>query len=549
MAATPQAQANGTQSSVLDEISASAPPGITLPPRGVRDIVEKTAGYIFRNGPSFEERIRQGATSNPRMSFIFEDDPYHPYYQWRFDEIKAGRVTAIAAGRENEVGVSSKGREARKEPEAPEEFKFSARMPNINAQDLEVVKLTALFAAKNGRSWMSQLAQREAGNYQFDFLRPQHTLYQFFSRLVDQYTDLLTGASVDEGRPQKKRMTELEANVNNRFRVLDRARKRAEWLKYQESQKVAQEVEAEKERIVWAETDWQNFAVVETVVFDERDENADLPAPTPLNDLQSQSLEQKAAMRVDAGRRIEEAIPTFDDYDTFYGNDGQNNQPPSLAQPVQQMPPPQHAYAPTPPQPNFQPFQDQNDEQTRLTTLQADRDRARAAQQANATTQPVKIRQDYIPRAQQLRAQQLPPNTSLCPNCAQPIPNADIANHMRIEMLDPQWRDQFAKNQQRSSTTNLSTADVATNLKRLASQRGDVFDPVTGREVLGEEERERRRRKELGAYDGVSGMPSQAALAGMGGVMPGGMEGVEGRGAPAADVQEQIRQLHQKYRG
>jgi len=116
--------------------------------------------------------------------------------------------------------------------------------------------------------------------------------------------------------------------------------------------------------------------------------------------------------------------------------------------------------------------------------------------------------------------------------------------------MHPQWREQNRIAQQRSSTTNLSTQDVANNLKRLASQRSDVFDAVTG-QALSEEEMARRKRAELRAYDGVSTMPNPAALGAMGGsATPGG--GAPGAAAPDAaqrpDVQEQIRQLHQKYK-
>ncbi|KAG9995700.1 hypothetical protein KCU80_g24398, partial [Aureobasidium melanogenum] len=103
--------------------------------------------------------------------------------------------------------------------------------------------------------------------------------------------------------------------------------------------------------------------------------------------------------------------------------------------------------------------------------------------------------------------------------------------HMKIEMLDPRWREQSRIAAQRSSTTNLSTADVANNLKRLASQRSDVFDPVTG-QAVSDEEAQRRKRIELSSYDGVN--PSQSAAPGA-------------PGSQSTDVQEQIRQLHQKY--
>ncbi|GAB7324468.1 hypothetical protein MBLNU13_g08391t1 [Cladosporium sp. NU13] len=519
----------------LNEVVNRAPEGTIIPPSGLRDVLEKTAGYVVRNGQHFEDQIRDKNGSNPKMSFIFDGDAYHAYYLWRKSEIKAGRGNAVSAGREGDV--SFQGREERKGPEPPEEFMFSARVPNISAQDLDVVKLTALFVAKNGRGWMTQLSQREAGNFQFDFLRPQHTLYQFFSRLVDQYQDLLTGDSTDGGRPQKKRITSLEQNVKERFSVLDRAKKRAEWVKHQEAQKVAKEEKQEKERIEYAQIDWHDFVVVETVVFDERDEETNLPPPTTVNDLQSASLEQKAAMSINPNRRIEEAFPSFNDQEQFYSqqNQQQQQQHQYPQAPAAQMPPPAQPYYP--PQ---QPYQQQqppaaDDSFSRINTLQQDRDRARAAQEAaRSTAAPMRIRSDYVPRAQQKRQTA---STSICPNCKEAIPNEDFGEHIRIEMLSPEWREQSARAAHRSSTTNLSTQEVANNLKRLASQRSDVFDG-TGHAV-DEEEAARRKRAEVGAYDGVSGMPSQAALASMS----------HPAGEQSKDVQEQIRQLHQKYKG
>jgi len=530
------AATNGDSS--MEDVASKAPEGTILPPSEARKIIEKTAGYVARNGASFEAQIRDKQAGSSKMSFLLPEDAYHAYYRWRISEIQAGRGNAVSAGREGEV--SFQGREEKKGPEPPEEFKFSARVPNISAQDLDVVKLTALFVAKNGRGWMTQLSQREAGNFQFDFLRPQHTLYQFFSRLVDQYQDLLTGDSVDGGRPQKKRITSLEQNVKERFEVLDRAKKRAEWVKHQEAQKVAQEEQKEKEKVEYAQIDWHDFVIVETVVFDERDENADLPAPVTKNDLQSASLEQKAAMSINPNRRIEEAFPSFNDQEQFYGQQQQQQQqqqqyPQAQAQ---QMPPPQQPYYPTPQaQQAYQPppQQQQEDAFSRVNTAQQDRDRARAAQEAaRSTAAPMKIRSDYVPRAQQKRQT---PNTSLCPNCHQAIPNEEFEHHMRIEMQSPEYREQAARAAHRSSTTNLSTGEVVNNLKRLASQRTDLFDPVSG-QAVSEEEAARRKRAEVSAYDGVSGMPSQAALSSM--TQPG---------EQSKDVQEQIRQLHQKYKG
>ena len=105
----------------------------------------------------------------------------------------------------------------------------------------------------------------------------------------------------------------------------------------------------------------------------------------------------------------------------------------------------------------------------------------------------------------------------------------------------------------RSATTNLAPADMASNLKRLASQRTDVFDPISGQSIDAEE-LARRKRAERGAYDGVSGMPNSAALGGMGGAGSAGGGPGAGAGSGAAGneervrgVQEQIRKLHERY--
>ena len=197
-----------------------------------------------------KDRIRDKEKNNPKFSFLSLNDAYSAFYAWRLTEIKAGRGTAIAAGRPGEVSLPAGEAQKSQGPVEPPEFHFSARMPNINAQDLDVVRLTALFVARNGRQFMTALSQRESRNFQFDFLRPNHSLYQFFTRLVDQYTELLKSSAVDgEGsKAEQERIQELRKNVDDRFHVLDRARQRAEWAKIQEQQKQKKEEEEEKEK-------------------------------------------------------------------------------------------------------------------------------------------------------------------------------------------------------------------------------------------------------------------------------------------------------------
>lgn len=76
----------------------------------------------------------------------------------------------------------------------------------------------------------------------------------------------------------------------------------------------------------------------------------------------------------------------------------------------------------------------------------------------------------------------------------------------------------------------MSQVDVANNLKRLASQRSDLFDPVTG-QAVSEDELARRKKAALNSFDGSAESHSQAHLSHMQGM----------------NVEEQIRAIHQKF--
>jgi splicing factor 3A subunit 1 len=400
---------------VLDEVVSKPPPGVVLPPKDIRAIVEKTAGYVARNGPVFEDRIRQKELNNPKFSFLGAQDPYNSFYVWRLSEVREGRGTAVSAGRVGEE--PAKEPEKPKGPEPPPDFHFSARMPNISAQDLEVVKLTALFVAKNGRSFATALSQRESNNSQFDFLRPQHSLYQFFSRLIDQYTALLTGGDVEGGKPEKQRIVDLKENVRDKYHVLVRAKKRGEWVKFQEEQKVKKEEEAEAERMSYAQIDWHDFLVVETVVFNEADDQTDLPPPTSLSDLQTASLDQKAMMSLAPhNMRIEESMPTDEDY--YHAQAGAVQIPTPYA-------PGQHAAA-------YRLTAQEDEEEARIMERVAERERAQQAQAAAmAAPGPMRIREaTTIPRAL-ARRKNVP--TALCPNCKQLFPVDELEQHIKSE--------------------------------------------------------------------------------------------------------------------
>ena len=132
---------------------------IILPPPEVRNIVNKTASFVARNGPEFEQRIKQNEINNPKFNFLSFGDPYHAYYQHKVTELREGKDDKSKEGKEvKEKAVPSitsktsdivKQRQtdllksASKEPketlvpkEPPSEFEFVADPPSISAFDL-----------------------------------------------------------------------------------------------------------------------------------------------------------------------------------------------------------------------------------------------------------------------------------------------------------------------------------------------------------------------------------------------------------------------------
>ena len=75
----------------------------------------------------------------------------------------------------------------------------------------DIVKLTAQFVARNGAQFLDKLMVREQRNYQFDFLRKQHPLFTYFTKLVEQYSKILM--------PPHMKLHQLGREIENPYMV------------------------------------------------------------------------------------------------------------------------------------------------------------------------------------------------------------------------------------------------------------------------------------------------------------------------------------------
>lgn len=125
-------------------------------------------------------------------------------------------------------------------PKEPKGLSFLIDTPPIPIIDYELIKLTALFVARNGRSFMNSLAKKEVRNFQFDFLKSNHALFGHFTRLVEMYAKILN--------PKKEILIELERFVDSKFNALEDIYGRVAYQRHQEEtvRKEQERVEEEK---------------------------------------------------------------------------------------------------------------------------------------------------------------------------------------------------------------------------------------------------------------------------------------------------------------
>ncbi|SPO20880.1 related to Splicing factor 3 subunit 1 [Ustilago trichophora] len=492
------APAHGTDNTLA---SSSAPStskfastgGIIYPPPELRRTIDKAAELIAKKDPSFEANIKAAEQNNPKFAFLKEDDAYHAYYASRRDAVRRGEtLTSVTADDQNVTGsaaqdgstsaegVNAAAGPSSQAPPEPEPFEFSADLPNITAVDLDILKLTALFTARKGRSFATSLLSRESKSYQFEFLRPSHSLFTYFNHLVEQYQKVISpspallenvklgayGTNDATVIAQQRAKSTLGAGKGGaRPQVLEQVKARADWEKYAREKRKKQDEDQEKQRQAFNEIDWQDFVVVGTAELTEADQHIDLPPPRSLREMETMTLAQKkmASMIMESEAAGEDAEDVEE-----------------LAMPGR---PSSSALT-----------------QQAITSSSA----AAVEEVASGKGGTIKVRKDYVPRGLASRARPSSSSTAMtkCPVCGDQVPIDEMAEHVRFELLNPAYREQRqqleAKKAQQAALQ--AGADPTYYLKQLASSRADEDEEARLRREA--EEKRLAKEKEKIIWDG-----------------------------------------------
>jgi len=522
--------------------------GIIYPPPEVRNIVDKTASFVARNGPEFETRIRQNEINNPKFNFLTLNDPYHAYYRHKVKEFQEGRGQEPSAVLKSGFGFLPQkpafaeqlksAIEVQTPLEPPPEFEFIADPPSISAFDLDMVKLTAQFVARNGRQFLTNLMKIEARNYQFDFLRPQHSLFNYFTKLVEQYTKILI--------PPKDLLGKLRKEAESHHAILDQVKYRMEWAKHQERERKREEEEKEKERVSYAQIDWHDFVVVETVEY-LTSETGNLPPPTTPDEVGARMLQQQ---RFEEGIADDDSGNVDDVEPEDAGSVGEVEEEPEEEEdeyeldeedevvtrgaitPAAQLPP-----APPPP-----PLSTAVGADTQVQDMEEDSESESEGEdddkleKRNDVVPPgvlvpppppppipkdvgpklpplppnpesVIIRKDYDPKAPKVM-EQMAGKFLVSPITGEQIPAEKIQEHMRIGLLDPKWieqRDRALAERREQEEVYAQGSAISDQLKDLAARRTDIFGSGAEETQIGKKiGEEDKKEKAKVVWDGHS---------------------------------------------
>ena len=492
--------------------------GVIIPPPDIRLVVDKTALFVSRNGKSFEQRIlASGEGKTAKFNFMKPLDPYHAYYEMKIRSVLSTNMSLCYLNNENiicrefeekEATGGNGGTEEQKsqppstasveaeqvapapapvavaaeqvvpkpatakssvkakasivnpiavailqlgKPEelaAPAPLEFSLGHPTgINAVDVDIIKLTAQYTAVNGREFLGGLAQREQKNPQFDFLKPTHVLFSYFTALVDSYAKILQPST---------EQTERLKQLSQPKKALNQALQRWQYNRAQEDRKRKESAEADEERLAFQSIDWQDFTVVETVDFPE---NELFEVDIASINVSKDGAEGGDVSKYADAKRAEISRSTV------------NFMPPPVPLPPVFKPAPAAptfpaAFSMPPPPPGV--VLAQRPEPVSSDAMDVDED---------LYDQDIKVVTNYQPRIGGSAGWAgSKPLVMVDPISGKTIPVDQMEEHMRVQLLDPKWREEqkrFADKQKESGYAEGSS--IADSLKIFARQRGDIF--------------------------------------------------------------------------
>jgi len=510
----------------LDMLPTINPDDLINPPPDIKSIIEVTVSYVVRNGLSFEGELRKRQQSSRKFDFLITGNPYYKWYKWKL----ACAIDPKAAEEAKKLAEKEKAEEDelmnQKEKEAElakqsvkvveltlkqkieqemkllkkvkDEFKDLVPEPkyyvplpsHMTTQDVDLIKLTAQFVARNGRTFLNALssqAQSAQGtlSQRYLFLNPIDPRFPYFQKLVQAYNECIVVQQ--ETRDQLARDMSFDRLYQEALGaaemtvIEERKRKQLD----QDLQNVTNEVKL---------IDWQDFTVVETITFDE--ENEYYPAPgASISDINNiLDMEKRKEINVVLAEDVQEDMEIDMDVDNRESSDEELVESRPATQ-VRQIAPP--------------PAKKPKDDTIRTANLD---------QEITLETPENKKLREML-EAELLKTSAAPTGTekfTKCPVTGVMVETQNLSEHIRISLLDPKWKQQKDALISRLQVSSLAEdTDIVSNLsnfqrkhsKQMGYDRGQTMTegklaPADAARIKEAQEQQRLRKA---AAAGLSG--------------------------------------------
>lgn len=503
----------GKEDAILNSNQLNKVIGMIIPPPETKKIIDKAAALVAKYGKDLEDKMKND--QSPLFSFLKDNDPYNNYYQQRIiqykEELHKAELEDEKVKEQTEEGSSSMNKnqflnkkrendtplpqnqkkgsrlqdELRsllnlnlsslskpsntslqneiKDAKPPKPDQFSISHPNIQSLDMDIIKITAQFVARNGQKFLSELSERESKNPQFNFLKPQHNLFGYFTYLVGSYSKILSD--------KKEKIKKLVQYSNDKEIILKEANNRVLYekkLKKMQKSKKFNETDfmTEEEKKKMQVINWYDFVVVDVIDFDDEENQKE--------EEEKEQIETNQAIKEKEQAEEEKPIKNEENDDIIVDNIS------PIITPLQVIPPPEKPTIYNEKQNNQE---NEISENNGIIQERSNKDESNKKlndnENINIPNPNIKIVKNYIRQPHKATISQKESSEIKCPLCKASVPEDDFQEHIRIELLDPKWKEvQKEISSRQDSTTLASTSEFLTYLGNFSKSRPDLFGDI-----------------------------------------------------------------------
>jgi len=429
---------------------------------------------VVRNGVNFEAELRKRNGSSTKFAFLLPKNPYYPYYKRelfaKLDPAEADKLRKLRAAELNKkqeekkvtqrqttvkkLSLKERIQQEMKLIRIPKEMyiqqqpidKYTVNLPQmIKPSQIDLMKLTAQFVARNGKKFLSMLSSKEANNAEFEFLDPVHPIFPYFQKLVNAYCTCIVPP--DKTLETVKSDTDLSTLVLKTFGA-------AEWMRREEESREEKAADEEEERLQMQLIDWHRFVVLETLDFDPGE-----VYPAPARTIQEINVILSTENRGDINVTLADDVRSDEemdmDIDKSSGDEAQEMEMDMEDSDGEEEPAPMI-----------------KEESVRDTTGDIVNDDDLAAVPKLESQEELRLRQQV---EQELKRRAADMDMVESPFTGDMIPLAEISEHIRIMLLNPKWKEQKEILLDKMRSTSLAdNREIVKNLHIFSKRRQEL---------------------------------------------------------------------------